>query len=170
MRILVTNDDGVHAQGLKACEEIAQKNKEPGDNRERQWTELRIRRPDLVGDNVTLPLQRLREAISELVKGSEDKDTGQELIEANRRLTEIREGIATFLRQDSEEHVYWVERTGKMQQNLTLSAAPIDVAAYLRHRLFGAETSVVMTSATLSIADQTTRSGAATSLQYSANS
>lgn len=150
----------------EACEEIAQKAKEPGSSQNRAWTELRIRRPDLVPDNVTLPIQRLRESISELVKLSEDKDTGQELAEANRRLTEIREGIASFLRQDSDEHVYWVERTGKMQQNLTLSAAPIDVAAYLRHRLFGAETSVIMTSATLSIADQTTRSGAATTLGY----
>jgi ATP-dependent DNA helicase DinG len=53
-----------------------------------------------------------------------------------------------------------------MQQNLTLSAAPIDVAAYLRHRLFGAETSVIMTSATLSIADQSPRSAQATTLNY----
>ena len=149
-----------------ACEELAQRNQQPGENRNRAWTELRIRRPDLVQDNVTLPIQRLRESISELIKMSEDSDTGQELTEANRRLTEIREGVAAFLSQVSDDHVYWVERSGKAQQNLTLNAAPIDVAAYLRHRLFGAETSVIMTSATLSIADQTTRGGQASTLQY----
>jgi len=115
----------------------------------RRWTELRIRRPDLVRDNVTLPIQRLREAINELIKSSEDKDTGQELMECNRRLAELREAVAVFLSQSAEDHVYWVERTGKTQKNLALNAAPIDVAEYLRHRLFGADTSVVMTSATL---------------------
>ena len=63
----------------------------------REWTELRIRRPELVQDNVTLPIQRLREAVSELIKLSEDKDIGQELMECNRRLAELREEVAVFL-------------------------------------------------------------------------
>jgi ATP-dependent DNA helicase DinG len=150
----------------RTCDELALKSKQPGESQNRPWSELRIRRPDFVADNVTLPVQRLRESISELIKLSEDKDTGQELAEANRRLTEIRDSIAAFLRQDSENHVYWVERTGRAQQNLTLNAAPIDVAAYLRNRLFGAETSVIMTSATLSIADEATRAGQTPTLQY----
>ena len=61
-------------------------------------------------DNVTLPIQRLREAVSELIKLSEDKDIGQELMECNRRLAELREEVATFLSQSAEDHVYWVER------------------------------------------------------------
>lgn len=123
----------------------------PRDGKGRPWTELRIRRPDLVEDKLTLPIQRLREAVSELIKGSEDKDTGQELMECSRRLAELREGLATFLSQSDEQYVYWVERSGKAQRNLTLNAAPIDVAAYLRARLFGADTSVIMTSATLAV-------------------
>ncbi len=118
----------------------------------RQWTELRIRRPELVSDNVSLPIQRLREAVSELIKGSEDKDTGQELLECNRRLGELREGVSMFLSQSAEEYVYWVERSGKVQKSVTLNAAPVDVAAYLRERLFGSDTSVIMTSATLAVA------------------
>jgi ATP-dependent DNA helicase DinG len=140
-----------------ACEELAQQldreksrpASEPNTARPRAWTELRVRRPDLVKDGVTLPLQRLREAVSELIKTSEDADTGQELMECNRRLAELREEIATFLGQRAENHVYWIERSGKTQRNLSLNAAPVDVADYLRHRLFGAETSVIMTSATL---------------------
>jgi ATP-dependent DNA helicase DinG len=116
----------------------------------RSWTELRIRRPDLVADNVTLPIQRLREAVSELVKLTDDKDTGQELVECNRRLSELREEIAMFLGQSAQDHVYWVERSGRAQKNLALNAAPVDVADYLRRRLFGADTSIIMTSATLS--------------------
>src|SRR5882757_3976861 len=137
-----------------ACEEIQATAKpkfgggESG-GRKRAWTELRIRRAELVKDNVTLPIQRLREAVSELIKTSEDKDIGQELIECNRRLGELKVEVTEFLSQQADDHVYWVERGGKTQRNLSLNAAPVDVAEYLRRRLFETDTSVIMTSATL---------------------
>jgi ATP-dependent DNA helicase DinG len=140
-----------------ACEELnaAVVARTPGRGRgtRRDWTELRIRRAELVQDNLTLPVQRLREAISELVKGSDDKEMGMELMEANRRLSELREQVASFLSQAGEDHVYWVERTGKAHRTITLNAAPIDVAGFLRRRLFGGNASVIMTSATLAVKD-----------------
>src|SRR5215472_3210869 len=138
-----------------ACEEIQ---KSAGKNRfgtaesrttSRKWTELRIRRAELVKDNVTLPVQRLREAVSDLIKTSEDKDIGQELVECNRRLDELRVEVKAFLEQSAGDHVYWVERTGKVHKNLALNAAPVDVAEFLRRRLFESDTSIIMTSATL---------------------
>ncbi len=146
-----------------ACEEIqksAGKNKFGGGEtggRRRAWTELRIRRAELVKDNVTLPLQRLREAVSELIKLSEDKDIGQELVECNRRLAELRDEVKAFLEQSAADHVYWVERSGKARQNLALNAAPVDVADFLRRRLFESDTSIIMTSATLAIVGQASR-------------
>ena len=137
-----------------ACEAIQAEVKKPAygaGDRKRAWTELRIRRAELVQDNVTLPIQRLREAVSDLIKTSNDKDLGQELLECNRRLGELREEVVEFLRQGAADHVYWVERTGKAQRALALNAAPVDVAEYLRRRLFEADTSVIMTSATLGI-------------------
>jgi ATP-dependent DNA helicase DinG len=140
----------------QVCDELNAKGAEAGgkrfgsgDGQRRDWKELRIRQPDLVKDNVTLPIQRLRESVSELVKASDDVDTGQELMECNRRLLELRQAVATFLTQGGEDCVYWVERGGKSQRNLSLNAAPVDVAEYLRRRLFESDTSVVMTSATL---------------------
>jgi ATP-dependent DNA helicase DinG len=103
-----------------------------------------------VKDNVTLPIQRLREDVSNLIKLSEDKDIGQELVECNRRLAELRDEVKAFLEQNQSEHVYWVERSGKAHKAISLNAAPIDVADYLRRRLFESDTSIVMTSATLS--------------------
>jgi ATP-dependent DNA helicase DinG len=137
-----------------ACEEIqksAGKTRFGGESAERRraWTELRIRRAELVKDNVTLPIQRLREAISELIKLSEDKDIGQELVECNRRLAELRDEVKEFLEQSAGDHVYWVERGGKVHRNLSLNAAPVDVAEFLRNRLFESDTSIIMTSATL---------------------
>ncbi|HWN94584.1 MAG TPA: helicase C-terminal domain-containing protein, partial [Methylomirabilota bacterium] len=155
--------DDFFAQVEQSCEELARRQSEQSEyenrvrtsspqQKQRAWTELRIRRADLVDDKLTLPIQRLRESVSELIKASEDKDTGQELLECNRRLAELREGLSTFLSQAADDHVYWVERSGKAQKNLSLNAAPIDVAAYLRARLFGSGTSVIMTSATLAVA------------------
>jgi ATP-dependent DNA helicase DinG len=47
-----------------------------------------------------------------------------------------------------------VERGGKSQRNLSLNAAPVDVAEYLRRRLFETDTSVIMTSATLAVVEK----------------
>jgi ATP-dependent DNA helicase DinG len=147
-----------------ACEEIQAEAKRIADEdgargrsayqSKREWKELRIRRAELVKDNVTLPIQRLREAVSELIKRSEDKEIGQELLECNRRLGELKIEVAEFLNQEADDHVYWVERTGKTQRNLSLNAAPVDVAEYLRRRLFETDTSVIMTSATLAVAEK----------------
>jgi ATP-dependent DNA helicase DinG len=101
---------------------------------------------------VTLPLQRLREGISQLIKLSDDRDMGQELAECNRRLGEVGEELAMFLNQRDPNSVYWVERSGKAQRTITLKAAPVDVAEFLRQRLFKSETSIIMTSATLAVA------------------
>ena len=138
-----------------ACEEMAASTKgssygstESRPTR-RKWTELRIRRAELVKDNLTLPIQRLREAVGDLIKLSEDKDIGQELVECNRRLAELRDEVKAFLEQSAADHVYWVERSGKAHKNLALNAAPIDVAEFLRRRLFESDTSIIMTSATL---------------------
>src|SRR2546421_4388963 len=81
-----------------ACDELHRQQRSSASGKElefrgagRSWTELRIRRPELVADNLTLPIQRLREAVSQLVKMSEDKEMGQELVECNRRLGELRD-------------------------------------------------------------------------------
>ena len=155
---LLKEADGFFSKVEAVCEDLQREAKkrsfgvgEAAVARRREWTELRIRRPELVQDNVSLPIQRLREAVSDLIKLSEDQEIGQELMECNRRLGELREEVAVFLSQSAADHVYWVERTGRAQKTLALNAAPIDVADYLRRRLFGSDTSVVMTSATLSV-------------------
>jgi ATP-dependent DNA helicase DinG len=155
---LLKEADGFFANVETACETLQQAAKkrsfgggETAATRRREWTELRIRQPELVQDNVTLPIQCLREAVSEAIKLSEDKEIGQELLECNRRLAELREEVAIFLSQGAADSVYWVERTSRAQRTLALNAAPIDVAEYLRRRLFGSDTSIIMTSATLSV-------------------
>lgn len=139
-----------------ACEELASqpnrtKNGPEAARRERAWSELRIRRPEFVQDKLSLPIQRVREMVHDLIKTSEDKDLGLELMECNRRLAELREALNVFISQSGEDHVYWVERSGRHQKSLSLNAAPIRVADFLRSYLFESKTSVIMTSATLAV-------------------
>ena len=142
----------------QACESIHQnqgvngKDGRPSSWKSRAgWKELRIRRPDLVEDSLSLPLKRLRSSLSELIQASEDREMAQELQECQRRVGDLQETLTLFLTQEYHPYVYWVERTGRHGQSLGLHAAPVDVAPFLRHRLFESGTSMVMTSATLSV-------------------
>ncbi len=144
--------DAIEAAG-DAIDAGSGQGKDRSEYRRRPWKELRVRRPELVSDDLSNPLLRLRKELGELIKASEDKDMGQELQECSRRLLEIREGLTLFLTQEAEDFVYWMERSGRMGTNISVHAAPIDIAAYLRHRLFQQETTVIMTSATLSVAE-----------------
>jgi len=133
--------------------EIPERRGGMGGGGRRSWKELRIRRADLIEDTLCSPLLELRREIGEIVKELDDKDMAQELQECSRRLAEIREGLMIFLGQQAEGFVYWLERGGKQGSNLSVHAAPVDIALYLRRRLFQQETSVILTSATLAVAE-----------------
>src|SRR5690606_23142460 len=102
--------------------------REGRDVARRSWGEVRVRKPEICEDTVSLPLIRLREALSELIKLSDDSESGQELLDCNRRLIEVQAQVAEFLKQSADDHVYWVERGGRSQQLITMNAAPVDVA------------------------------------------
>lgn len=113
--------------------------------------EVRIRQPDLVPDTITSKLAELQALIVAVLKNVEDEMTKGELQDMGRRVRDARLGIATFLSQSAEDHVYWVEKTGKQGQFCALNAAPVDIAAHLRALLFKEGSTCVMTSATLSV-------------------
>lgn len=113
--------------------------------------EVRIRQPDLVPDTISEKLAQLQALIVSVLKNVEDEITKGELQEMGRRVRDARMGIMTFLSQTAEDHVYWVEKTGKQGQFCALNAAPVDIAAHLRAMLFKEGSTCVMTSATLSV-------------------
>jgi len=86
-----------------------------------------------------------------VVRKTEDEFLKAELQELGKRITETRAGISIFLQQSEQNYVYWIERAGKTAQNISLNAAPIDVAPVLRRMLFRENCASVMTSATLAI-------------------
>lgn len=117
----------------------------------RKGREVRIRQADFVPDTISVRLMGLQARIAEVVRQTEDEFLKAELTELGRRVRDARLGIVTFLEQSADGHVYWVERTGKTAQFLSLNAAPIDVAPVLRRMLFRDGCCCVMTSATLAV-------------------
>ena len=117
----------------------------------RKGREVRVREPDLVPDTISARLIALQARIVEVVKRNDDEFLKAELSELGRRVRDARLGIVTFLEQSEDGHVYWIERTGKTAQFLSLNAAPVDVAPVLRRMLFRDDCSCIMTSATLAV-------------------
>lgn len=116
--------------------------------------EFRVREPDFVADTLGEPLARLQALVVQAVRALEDEPAKAEMQDLGRRIREARTNLASFLKQEAEEHVYWVEKTGKTQQFHSLNAAPVDVAAHLRALLFREDHCCIMTSATLSVGSE----------------
>ena len=117
----------------------------------RKGREFRVREPDLVAGTITGRLLALQARIAEVAKQADDEFLKAELQDLGRRIRDARDGIEIFLSHSADQHVYWVERTGKTSQFLSLNAAPIDIAPVLRRMLFREDCSSVMTSATLAV-------------------
>jgi ATP-dependent DNA helicase DinG len=73
----------------------------------------------------------------------------EELLRIARRSFEIRQEFAFLFESDEKNYVYWFERRGK---GIFLAATPIDVSQILRERLFESFDTVILTSATLTVA------------------
>ena len=73
----------------------------------------------------------------------------EELVRIARRSFEIRQDLAFLFESNERNFVYWFERRNK---GVFLAATPIDVSQILREKLFEAFDTVILTSATLTVA------------------
>ena len=113
--------------------------------------EYRVRDPEIVPDTVSIPLARIQAAVVDAVRDVNDDRLKSELQDLGRRIREVRYAVVDFLNQTPENHVYWIERTGKISRFLSLNAAPVDIASVLSRMLFPEGRTCIMTSATLSV-------------------
>ncbi len=74
----------------------------------------------------------------------------EEVALLHRRVMALRDALRFLLESDEEKYVYWIERRNR---GVFLQATPIEVAGILKHRLFDAVDTVILTSATLAVAD-----------------
>jgi ATP-dependent DNA helicase DinG len=150
---VLRNPDGVRevTASLEKAEEFFAKVGTSADFK--KGREYRVRQPDFVPDTLSADLTRLQAQVVQSVKATEDELTKAELQDLGRRIRDARSNLATFLKQDAEQHVYWVEQSGKTAQFHNLHAAPVDIAAHLHALLFREDNTCIMTSATLGTGD-----------------
>jgi len=111
----------------------------------------RTRRPDLVPDTLSLPAMQLRQVLLEAAQDCEEETRQAELRDMARRLAEFKDSLKTFLTQEHEDYVYWIERASRTRSAaIELHGAPVNLATVLEPLLFKPENSAILTSATLS--------------------
>lgn len=121
-----------------------------GDTYLTQQTIRRIHDADFCDNILSSPLKEVTERLGGIIQKIDDERDQDELRDHRRRILGMRDAIDGFLRLAEDDHVHWLERSGKKGQIITLRSAPLDVAPYLRQSLFNRHTAAVLTSATLS--------------------
>jgi ATP-dependent DNA helicase DinG len=116
--------------------------------------EVRIRTPRLIANTVTDELNDLQSAVKKLEDEAGTDFRRQELAAARRSLWEADVLIREFLEQLEEDFTYWVELGGVRGESMILCASPTEIADRIGPKLFREGTSVIMTSATLTVDGQ----------------
>jgi ATP-dependent DNA helicase DinG len=113
----------------------------------------RIRRPDVVPNNLTGALKEVVVQIGELRQACRQGDQSFELLAYEQRAEELAGKAAALVSQQDDTQAYWVSsRPSRGRPIVTLASAPIDVSPIVRSLLFEGVNSAVLTSATLATA------------------
>ena len=112
----------------------------------------RISEPDWTDASLLPHLKAIVQIMDTVLSRIEDGPMYDEIKDQRTRIHGYYSGIRQFVELAEEDHVHWIERTGRRKQIVTLRTAPVNVAPYLKEALFSDSRSVILTSATLSIA------------------
>lgn len=99
-----------------------------------------------------VPLENLIQVLAAISQRAITEHLKTEIKDYQRRLSATRQALQEALYLASSDQVYWLERGAK--ESVHINSAPIDVAPILREALFERDTSVIMTSATLSTSNK----------------
>lgn len=113
---------------------------------------IRIREEGWIEPTLDAPLRSVIESVDHVAAKLDEGPARDNLLDHKGRLNSYRNNVRRFINLAEEDHVHWIERSGRKGQITTLRTAPIDVAPYLQETVFRRKTSVVLTSATLAVA------------------
>ncbi len=113
----------------------------------------RVEKGGLIENRLSPSLIELSQTLIEAANGLSDDSQKQDFSAAAKRLTMIASDLDTWLDQDLEGSVYWIDIPKRRQRRraVNLQAAPIHVGEALRTQLFQSVNTVILTSATLAI-------------------
>ena len=98
-------------------------------------------------------LSSFRDLINELgvIANKVDEEKKDDVKDHRDRILGLYNGLLESLDLERDDHVYWLETTGKAGQNVNIQCAPIDIAESLHKHLFSKSAAKIITSATLSV-------------------
>ena len=105
---------------------------------------------NFVEDNVSGYLKNLHAELAELAKICGDVDEKFEIMRLIDRCSALAQDLNSFLTQQQDDFVYWVEPPASASGATRLRSAPLNVGPNVKSCLFDKYESVVLTSATLS--------------------
>jgi len=113
----------------------------------------RVGKPKIVADPLSEGLVKLAGEVRRGAQTADDPNQRQELVAAADRLTALAGSIEDWLEQRQQGWVYWIETAQRRRgPRVELAAAPVDIGPLLRADLFEPVATVVLTSATLTVA------------------
>ncbi len=104
-----------------------------------------------VTDTLSEPLKALGKALRSARALAETEDDELELASYADKCLDMAFAVEGFLSRQGEDFVFWVERGGRRNVRITLNAAPVSIAEYMREYVYGEMESAVFTSATLAV-------------------
>jgi ATP-dependent DNA helicase DinG len=117
---------------------------------------VRVRTPGFIPDLASSPLEHLLRTLYTLLeKGTLPDVIHQEISVVCRTLEETRFLIDEFVEQSEPDFTYWLDIPSVHNQHVTLCSGPADMSSYLGPRIFREGTSVILTSATLTVGGST---------------
>ena len=111
----------------------------------------RVERAMGVSDILAEPLKALSKSLRQARSTAENQDDELELASYAEKCIDMAFAVEGFLTRQAEDFVYWVERGGRRSVRITLNAAPVTIAPYMREYVYGEVDSTVFTSATLAV-------------------
>ena len=114
---------------------------------------------NFIEDTISGLLKNLRAELAELAKTSEDVDEKFEIMRFIDRCSALAQDLHSFLTQQQDDFVYWVEPPASARGATRLRSAPLNVGPNVKSCLFDKYESVILTSATLSSGPASDRSG-----------
>lgn len=112
---------------------------------------MRLMEPNWIEPHLNLPLKHLVDRMGKLFEVETNLSHKAELGDFRKKIAGFRDALENaLLLADAEDHVYWVEKSGREGRTVSVNSAPLDVAPILRQKLFGTGTPVILPSATLS--------------------
>jgi len=115
-------------------------------------TNGRLRRPSGLADTLGEELRKLASAIDAGLEEIEEDEQRVELIAASERCEAQANALSSWLAQDVDDSVYWIEQDGSPdRRRISLASAPLDIGPTLRRDLFNRVPTCILTSATLAV-------------------